>query len=199
MINAFNFEDGKIIDLPLGLSVFCDLDGTLVDTDYANYLAYRRAIKEATHGMYDVNFSNERLNRESLKKRFISLTDEQLELITSLKSKYFSGFISKTRLNIALADLFTSCHRKNTIILVTCCRKMRVMEILNYYNLFECFSQIICQEDLLLSGLSNKYEHAIALAGTSPETILVFENDDIFIEQAIISGVPSGNIYKVFL
>lgn len=28
--------------------VFCDMDGTLVDTDYANYLSYRRAVIEAT-------------------------------------------------------------------------------------------------------------------------------------------------------
>jgi len=43
---------------PLGFFVFCDLDGALVDTDYANYLSYRRAVIESTSGTYDVNFSN---------------------------------------------------------------------------------------------------------------------------------------------
>lgn len=58
MINEFNFDDGNSIDLPLGFFVFCDLDGALVDTDYANYLSYRRAVIESTSGTYDVNFSN---------------------------------------------------------------------------------------------------------------------------------------------
>lgn len=104
MINEFNFDDRKSIDLPLGFSMFCDLDGTLVDTDYANYLSYRRALIEVTSGMYDVDFRNERLNRESLKRRLPSLTDAQLELITSLKSWYFKGFLSETRLNTELAS-----------------------------------------------------------------------------------------------
>ena len=52
MINEFSYDDLKSIDLPLGFSVFCDLDGTLVDTDYANYLSYRRAVIEVTNGMH---------------------------------------------------------------------------------------------------------------------------------------------------
>ncbi len=197
MINEFNYNDGKLIDLPLGFSVFCDLDGTLVDTDYANYLSYRRAVIEETRGMYDVAFSNERLNRESLKKRFPSLTATQLERITSLKSEFFNGFISETRLNTELADLIISHHRKNPIILVTCCREMRAVEVLKHYELLKYFTQMICREDFLLGRLSNKYEHAITILEASREAILVFENDNICIEQALASGVPSRNIYKV--
>jgi beta-phosphoglucomutase-like phosphatase (HAD superfamily) len=198
MINEFNFDDRKSIDLPLGFSMFCDLDGTLVDTDYANYLSYRRALIEVTSGMYDVDFRNERLNRESLKRRLPSLTDAQLELITSLKSWYFKGFLSETRLNTELAELITSYHGKNQMVLVTYCREMRAMEVLRHHELLECFTRIICREALLLGGSSNKYEHAITLMGVSREAILIFEDENIGIEQAIIAGVPSGNIYKVF-
>lgn len=197
MINEFNFDDGKPIDLPLGFSVFCDLDGTLVDTDYANYLSYRRAVIEATRGMYDVDFSNERLNRESLKIRLPSLTAAQLELITSLKSEYFNGFLPETCLNTKLADLITSHNGKSPMILLTCCREMRAVEVLKHHELLVCFTRMICREALLLGGSSNKYDHAITLMGVSPEAVLIFENDNIGIEQAIIAGVPSGNIYKV--
>lgn len=39
-----------------GFIILCDMDGTLIDTDYANYLTYRRAIGEVTRGKHDVEF-----------------------------------------------------------------------------------------------------------------------------------------------
>jgi len=197
MINEFRLVDGKFIDLPLGFSVFCDLDGTLVDTDYANYLSYRKAVLEATSGIYDIDFSNERLNRESLKKRLPSLTAAQLKLITSLKSEYFNGFLPVTCLNTDLADLITNYRGISPMILVTYCREIRAAEVLKHHELLECFNRLICREALLLGGSSNKYENAITLMGLNREAILVFEDDNIGIEQAIIAGVPSGNIYRV--
>jgi len=50
---------------------------------------------------------------------------------------------------------------------------------------------------LVLGGSSNKYENAITLMRVSREAILIFEDDNIGIEQAIIAGVPIGNIYRV--
>jgi len=197
VINEFHPNDWKFIGFPLGFSVFCDLDGTLVDTDYANYLSYREAVKEATSGMYDVDFCSERLNRESLKKRLPSLTDAQLELIASLKAEYFKEFLSETRLNTKLADLIICHHDKNPMVLVTCCREMRAVEVLKYHELLEYFPRMICREALVVGGSSNKYENAITLTGVSREAVLIFEADNIGIEQAIIAGVPSGNIYSV--
>lgn len=49
MIKEAEFRNAFDIDLPPGIVVFCDLDGTLVDTDYANYLSYKKAVLEATH------------------------------------------------------------------------------------------------------------------------------------------------------
>lgn len=119
MNSEFKFVDSAIIDIPPGFSVFCDMDGTLVDTDYSNYLSYRRAVIEVTHGTYDVDFTDERLNRENLKKRFPSLSTSQIEIIATLKAEYFMDFVSETRLNTALAYLITKYHGKNTIVLVT--------------------------------------------------------------------------------
>lgn len=190
--------DSATIGIPSGFSIFCDLDGTLVDTDYANYLSYRRAVKEATRGTHDVDFTDERLDRESLKKRLPSLTTSQLEVIAALKAEYFTGFISETILNTALAHLITKHQGTNTIVLVTRCRKRRALEILNHHKLLECFSRLICYEDLLLGGSSNKYERTIELTGTSRQALLVFENDNGSIEEAVAAGVSRNSIYMVF-
>ena len=54
MIREIESKNEVDIEIPLGFIVFCDMDGTLVDTDYANYLSYRQAVIEATCGKHDV-------------------------------------------------------------------------------------------------------------------------------------------------
>ncbi|MCO5199411.1 MAG: hypothetical protein M9941_16830, partial [Anaerolineae bacterium] len=54
-----------------------------------------------------------------------------------------------------------------------------------------------CYEDLSIGESSNKYAKAISMIGTSQESVLVFENDNIDIEEAMTAGVPSKNICRV--
>lgn len=199
MIKEFKFDDGVAIDISPKFTVFCDMDGTLVDTDYANYLSYRCAVVEATCGIHDVEFTDDRLNRVSLKNRFPLLTTSQLEIIIGLKADYSMGFAAKTQLNTALAHVITKYCGKNTIVLVTCCREKRVVEILKHHKMLECFSRLICWEDLSQGESLNKYENAIKLMGASQEDVIIFENDNNCIEEAVLAGVPKSNIYRVFI
>lgn len=197
MINEFQYGDVAALGIPPGFSVFCDMDGTLVDTDYANYLSYRRAVIDATRGIHDIELTDERLNRESLKTRLPSLTAAQLEVITSLKTRYFTEFLSETRLNAVLANLITNHSGKNKIVLVTCGREKRAVETLKYHKMLEYFTRLICWEALPQDGSSNKYERAIRLMGVTQEAVIVFENDNTGVEQAALAGVPRSNIYRV--
>jgi beta-phosphoglucomutase len=187
------------IEIPPGFVVFCDLDGTLVDTDYANYLAYRRAVIEATYGAYDLEFADERINRDSLRKQLPSLTPVQIEAVTTLKAEYFNEFLSSTRLNTELAQLITKHQKINTMVLVTCSRQKRAMEIIKYYKLAECFSRFICWEMLPQSDTKNKYENAIRLTGVNKNFVVIFENDNLDVERAMLAGVPRNNIYRTIL
>jgi beta-phosphoglucomutase len=186
------------IRIPPGFTVFCDLDGTLVDTDYANYLSYRRAVREVTFGAHDVEHTGERLNRETLKKRIPSLNDAEVEVIATLKGEYFSDFLTETRLNTALINLFRKHRDTNAIALVTCCRENRVVQVLRHHNIHDFFSRLICWETIPADGSLNKYEIAIRLMGARREAVLVFENENASAEQAASAGVPRSNIYKVY-
>ncbi len=197
MIREVESKNEVDIEIPHGFVVFCDMDGTLVDTDYANYLSYRQAVIETTCGKYDIEFTSERLNRESLKNRLPSLTVTQYEVIAALKAEYFTIFLSKTRLNAALANIITMCSRTNETVLVTYCRNKRTMETLRHHNIFERFSKIICWEDLHQGEPSNKYESALNITGAKPETVLVFENDITDIEKALLAGIPRSNVISM--
>lgn len=194
MIIKVESENEADIEIPPGFIVFCDMDGTLVDTDYANYLSYKHAVIEATCGKHDVEFSGERLNRESLKKRLPSLTAAQCEVISTLKSKYFAESLSETRLNTAIANLITKYSGTNKTVLVTCCREKRALETLSHHKLLECFTRLICWEALPQDGSSNKYENALIMMGAGPDAVLVFENDIADVEKAVLAGVPRRNV-----
>lgn len=199
MINEINFNDNTSIDIPPGFTVFCDMDGTLVDSDYVNFLSYKRALVDATCGMLDIEFADERFDRDRLKKKFPSLTIAQLENIIALKEEYFFKFIPKMRLNAALANLISNYCEKNRLVLVTGCRKKRAVEVLKHHNLLGCFTRLICCEDTTQSGSSNKYESAIKLIGVRPDSVFIFEDDDICIEEAVRAGVPRKNIQKIYI
>ena len=58
-----------------------DLDGTLVDSDIANFYAYRDAIKEIIG--IDIAISDGRFTRDKLLKLFPEMTKEQYHVIKS--------------------------------------------------------------------------------------------------------------------
>ncbi len=56
-----------------GFTVLCDMGGTLVNTDYANYLSYRRAIEEIARSKHHISFDPmHKFNREGLKNVAVS-------------------------------------------------------------------------------------------------------------------------------
>jgi len=62
--------------------LFFDMDGTLVNTNYANYLSYKKAIQQVIQSNIDIPYNpSERFNREVLKKVIPNLTKAEYEKI----------------------------------------------------------------------------------------------------------------------
>ena len=198
MSRVVNSENEINIEISPKFIILCDMDGTLIDTDYANYLSYRRAIEEVTRRKHELQFnSGKRLNREGLKENLPYLTDGQYKHIISLKTDYYSGHLPETKVNTTLADFIRKYSGTHETVLVTCCREKRAVETLQYHNLLGCFSRLICRQALSGSGLSNKYANAINLLSANPVASIVCENDITDIEKAILAGVPRENIISV--
>lgn len=198
MNRVVNPENEIDVEISSEFVILCDMDGTLIDTNYANYLSYRHAIQEVTSREHDLRFNSEkRLNRERLKENIPYLTDEQYNNIVSLKTNYYSQYLPETKVNTALVDFLRKYGRTNEVVLVTWCREKRAVETLQYHNLLGCFSRLICWEVLSGSGLSNKYANALNLLSANPVACIVCENNTIDVKEAMIAGVPRVNIISV--
>ena len=80
-----------------------DLDGTLVNTDMANYLSYKDAIQQIigldlaiAHNKY------ERFTREKLFSIVDNLTKLQYKKIIDIKNEVYPKYLSKSKLNLGL-------------------------------------------------------------------------------------------------
>jgi beta-phosphoglucomutase len=198
MSRVVNSENEIKFEISSKFIILCDMDGTLIDTDYANYLSYKRAIEKVTRRKHELQFnSGKRLNRERLKEIIPYLTDDQYNNIVSLKTDYFSEYLPETKVNTILADVIRKYSGTNEAVLVTCCREKRAVETLQYHILLGCFSRLICWEALSRNELSNKYANALNLLRANPVATIVFENNIVDIKKALLAGVPRENIISV--
>jgi len=181
--------ENKIKD---GTILFFDFDGTLIYTDYANYLAYKKAISTVLNKSISFK-NNERFTRDKLKKTFPDLAKTQINEIIKKKELFYKEFLSETKPNKILCEVLNKFSKTNTTILVTNCQKDRALITLNYYNLEKKFSNIFYRQTNGTKRI-NKYQNAITKLNISLISILVFENEKSEFIDAMNAGIPTDNI-----
>jgi beta-phosphoglucomutase len=174
-----------------------DMDGTLIETDFANFLSYKNAIQSVTNkGEIGYN-PKERLNRTNLIAIFPNLTKTDYEEIVRKKEENYPKYLSHTKLNKSVADILMKYHATNKTILVTNCRKDRALLTLNYHRLTDKFTNIIFRHESENNTRENKYKNVIITLKLSPQTLLVFENEKQEIEDAQLAGVSINQILSL--
>ena len=178
--------------------LFFDMDGTLVDTDYANFLSYKKAIQSFTQTDTEIEFNTrERFNRASLKIAVPNLTETEYEKIILMKEENYKDHLSETKLNNSVVDILLKYSRTNKTVLVTNCSEDRALLTLNYHNLTDKFSNIFFRK-ISNNGLRiNKYKNAISSLSLSAQTVIVYENERPEIEDAILAGILHKNIISI--
>jgi len=175
--------------------LFFDLDGTLVDTDYSNFLAYNRAVNSVLNKSITFN-QNERFTRKKLISTFPNLTKTEIEAIIEKKEMYYKDYLCETKLIESVYNLLNRYHKTNRTFLVSNCRKNRALMILKYYNLDKKFEEIFYRQ-LDKSRKLNKFKNAISKLNIDPQKIIVFENEQIEISDAIDAGIQKENIITI--
>ena len=175
-----------------------DMDGTLIETNFANFLSYKKAIQSVTELNKEIQYNpNERFNRTTLKSISPNLTETDLEKIIHQKEENYKEYLSQTKLNKPVADILVQYSKTNKTVLVTNCRKDRALMTLNYYNLIDKFSNLLFRQISDKEPQVNKYKNAIISLNLSAQTVIVFENEKKEIEDAIDSGISINNILSL--
>lgn len=197
-------EESSVDKRDIGIKIeadsilFFDMDGTLVNTDFANYLSYKMAIQSVIQTKISISYNqNERINRSSL-KIFPNLTEAECQEIIQTKEENYKEYLSQTKLNKSVADILIKYHKRNKTVLVTNCREDRALMILNYHGLTNMFSNFFFRQLSTNNEKINKFQKAIQSLGVSPNMVIVFENEKIEIADAINTGIPIDNILILY-
>lgn len=182
------------LDIKANMVLLFDMDGTLVDTDYANFLAYKKAIQSVTKSNNDLAYHpKRRFNRSSLTSAVPNLTQAEYEKIIQGKEKYYNDFLHEIKLNAEIANILFKYSKTNKTVLVSNCRKDRAMTTLGHFGLAEKFTELFFRELTDNDNRVNKFQDAISKLGVPPNLVVAFENDEGEIADAREAGISIIN------
>ena len=188
-------SEKKYVTLPLAEvyieHVLCvDLDGTLVDSREANFLAYSRAFqhvgRELERELFDRGFG---LRAEEFFFTTASgASEDEKRMIRSEKSRIYRECFDLVRVNESLvAFLRGQSHLR--IGLVTSASRDNAKQVLDAFGLSNLFAFEVFGEDVRSAKPApDAFLKAAELAGCAPEACLAFEDSPAGIESASGAG-----------
>jgi beta-phosphoglucomutase len=173
-----------------------DLDGTLIDTNLANYYSYQVSIKR----ILDDNLSrpydpNDRFTRDTLRKLYPSLSDVTFNKIIKEKNKRYEDFLPATRMMPLIVEILKKYSLSHSTVLATNCREGRAIATLKFHGLLNHFRQKYFYEQIGTEGM-NKFVFVISTLRIQPENIIVFEDDLDEIKLAFTAGISKQKIFR---
>lgn len=186
-------ENLERIEITTDKILFFDMDGTLIDTNLANFLAYKKAVDSVLQSDTNLIYNPEiRFNRSVLKASFPHLTDKELEKVIQLKECLYDEFLNVTTLIDENVEVLLKYSKSNQTYLVTNCRKDRALKTLNHFGLIDKFTNVFYRmfDD---NKKVNKYENALSILGVPPNIVIAFENEEIEIADAKSAGITIIN------
>ena len=177
-----------------------DLDGTLIDTQRANYLAYKDSLLAIGLEITETEFaSNTGLDsRVFLKNIYPNITDQDIAIVRKLKKKKYPLYFFECKLNIPLLDFILLNRNSKKIAAVTTGKIDNTYSILNYFNIMELFDVVITGDDVKNPKPDPEpYLLAIERLGMIADEILAFEDSEVGMKSATRAGISVLKV-KIF-
>lgn len=173
-----------------------DLDGTLVNTDEANFFAYKEAVEEIKKiDLSSLYSKNERFTKSNLKKLMPTLSTQEYNDIIKIKNNVYTKYLKSTSINTHIFEILNKFSKTNKIILATNSDRKRADLVLKYHKLDNIFDCKFYKNDYI--GENNKFKYILNLLKIDPNITIVFENDSSEVEMAKIAGIPNENIFNL--
>ena len=170
-----------------------DLDGTLVDTGQANYLAYAEALSAI-----GVSVTREAFNEIAFGRNWAQFLPALLEgtntgadpaAIAAHKARIYSGKLQHTALNEALVALIASGRPHWQTALVTTASSSNVAAVLDFHQIRDLFDTIVTGSDV---AQHKPHPEAYAVAADrlnlAPSECLAIEDSSIGVASARAFG-----------
>lgn len=169
-----------------------DLDGTLVDTREANYLAYRAAFAESGHELTKEQFAATwgRDSRDFIPDLLPGVDPTAVDDIRAAKSRLYAGQLHRTSVNEPLLAFLRQLAPLHRTALVSTAKSTNGRQLLDAHGLTPLFDVIVWGDDVSRSKPHPEgYLRALELLGVEPGLSLAFEDSETGRQAARAAGL----------
>ncbi|GAA2035910.1 HAD-IA family hydrolase [Pseudokineococcus marinus] len=173
-------------------ALLLDLDGTLVSTGEANYLAYRDALAtvgaELTRDAFDGTWGRD--SRDFLPDLVPGISPEGVDALRREKADRYGRYLGLTRVNASLVGLLRQLAPTTPTALVTTAKSGNARQILVEHDLAALFDVTVFGDDVPRSKPDPAcYLLALERLGVEAGTALAVEDSDAGVSAARAAGV----------
>lgn len=173
-------------------AILCDMDGTLIDTEYANAIAYCEALNK-----YGVNIDVHEFIDRYLGmswREFIPLICPLIDEDTAAdiardKKLIYKNKLSLTSVNLNVIQMIGILKESKKVALVTTASREAVDDLLRYHKLSYLFDLCVTGDDVVEAKPSPEpYLKAANILSVDIQNCIILEDSEIGIRSARQSG-----------
>lgn len=177
---------------------FFDLDGTLVDTYEADYLAYRDAIEEVA-GISIDRESFAKTHGQEAKQKLESLvpglSNEDVERVRQSKKSHYPKYLHHTVPNETLINFLRDMAQHHVTAIVTTAKSHNAEAVLKAHSLESLFKVKVYGDDVEhAKPHPESYLLALERSGLQASEVIAFEDSQSGLEAAHAAGLAAIHI-----
>ncbi len=175
-------------------ALFFDLDGTLCDTDEANFQAYKQAFADHGHPLKRADYfatNGQRADTFLPKLLKVGAKDPLVEQVWDRKAELYGDFLHLTRPNRATIDFLRAFTNTHITVLVTTAKQRNAEKVLAVANISDLFDHKIFGDHVTNPKPDPEiYLKGLKLAKVAAHEVVAFEDSPVGLAAAEAAGIP---------